>query len=61
MYEQEVERAFKRFKVWCVEREFPETSIDNFMYMGEEPKTGDYLFKNINTRNYIFIKKEEGK
>jgi len=47
------DRAFERFKVWCKEREIPEETIGKYMYMWNDGKY--YQFKNINTRNYIFV------
>jgi hypothetical protein len=48
-------RAFKRFETWLEEREFDTNHKTRFMYMGID-KTGDwYLFKNINTRNYVRV------
>ncbi len=47
------DRAFERFRVWCIEREIPEDTIGKYMYMWNDGKY--YQFKNINTRNYIFV------
>lgn len=57
--EQEVRQAFNTFKQWLISRELgTEETVrrlaGKFMYMGRY--TGNkYAFKNINTREYIYI------
>ena len=50
----EAEAAFERFRVWLKEREFNPDDCAKFMYMGKD-RVESYLFKNINTRNYVMI------
>ncbi len=50
-----VDTAFERFRVWCIEREIPETLIERYMLMHDDGNY--YQFKNIKTRNYIYVNK----
>ena len=50
-----VKQAFERFVVWCREREIPENIPEKYMLMWDDGKY--YQFKNINTRNYIYVNK----
>lgn len=55
MTPEEVNKAFDRFVVWCREREISTDLPDKFMLMHDDGKY--YQFKNINTRNYIYVNK----
>ncbi len=55
MEEKEVNEAFERFRVWCIERELPEDIPQKFMLMYDDGKY--YQFKNCNTRNYVYVNK----
>jgi len=50
-------RAFERFRVWLEEREFPscDRHLSRFTFMGVSANGRHYQFKNINTRNYIYV------
>lgn len=55
MEASDVKKAFERFTVWCREREIPEDLPKKYMLMHDD---GKFLqFKNINTRNYIYVNK----
>lgn len=49
----EVQKAFKRFEEWLIDREFPISLLYDFMFMGEN--NGILQFKHWMTRNYIFV------
>jgi hypothetical protein len=51
--ESEVKTAFDRFQKWLKERELPEDAVDKYMLMCEN--NGNYQFKNIQTRNYLYV------
>lgn len=53
MPELEAKKAFERFETWLKEREINPGHARDFMFMHNDGKY--YQFKNINTRNYIFV------
>ena len=55
MDNKEIKEAFERFRVWLTEREFNPDDCYKFMFMGKDKQGDFYMFKNINTRNYIRV------
>jgi len=51
--EEDVKRAFLRFEEWLELREIPKEIAKKYMLMYFDGSY--YQFKNINTRNYIYV------